>query len=199
MDELAPIAHRRSAAIDWSSLRGCAHGGIGRSTQANPRFTAHTALSATLLKASRHAALETLVARELQVPAPISLRVHRRDGITWLWQGPHEWLLLGDEPDGPSLAARFAAKLAGLTAAAIDVSDRTLVLEIEGSEAPDLIAKATSLDLSQLESRGCCRTRFAGLHASLFRLDASQSFGLVVDRALSIYLHSWLETVLTGS
>lgn len=188
MHELAPIEFRRSRAIDWAAL-----------SQDAVRFTSHENLSATLLKASRHAALESLVARQLQVNAPIAVRAHRQGRITWLWQGPHEWLLLSDEMDGPSLAAHLGEKLRGITAAAIDVSDRILTLEISGPAAAALICKATSLDLAQLGPPGCCRTRFAGLHASLFRLSGSQDYGLIVDRALSVYLHSWLQSVLASS
>ena len=204
MDELAPIVHRQSTVIDWPALSRVVGGGISSQAaaghmQADLHFAAHTGLGATLLKASRHASLETFVARELRSSLPMVARACRQNGLTWLWQGPHEWLLLSDELDGPSLAARFAAKLSGLTAAAIDVSDRTLVLEISGAAAQSVISRATSMDLSQLEAAGCCRTRFAGLHVSLFKLDRAPSYGLVVDQALSVHLHSWLESVLTSS
>lgn len=193
MDELAPVVHRRTTAIDWAALSRA------QSEHLAVRFTEHANLSATLLKGTRHAPFESFVAGELQVAAPISTRVHRQSGVTWLWQGPQEWLLLSDEIDSRTLAAQFAAKLSGLTATALDVSDRTLVLEISGHGARALLAKGTSLDLSQLEANGCCRTRFTGLHASLFKLSGSQDYGLIVDRALSVYLHSWLKAVLDFS
>ena len=62
-----------------------------------------------------------------------------------------------------------------------------------------LLAKGTSLDLSQLEASGCCRTRFAGSQASLFAPSGSQNYGLIVDRALSVHVHAWFEAVLAAS
>lgn len=181
MHELAPVPHRRSLAIDWAAMN-----------DASTSFAAHEDIGAMLLKGGRHRDFAAFVARELRVSPPESSRVHLQGDVTWLWQGPREWLLLSNSISGESLAARVGAKLGGLTAAALDVSDRIIILEITGPGARAVISKGTSLDLLQLMPRSCCRTRFAGLHATLFRLDDSETYGLIVDRTASVHLNTWL-------
>lgn len=185
MHELAPIPFRRSLDIDW--------GGLGN---ASLRLAADDGLGAMLLKGGRFCEFESFVARELLPTAPEPARVHRQGDVTWLWQGPREWLLVSESLDGRALAERCATKIGSLTAAAIDVSDRLLVLELSGPEALALVTKGTSLDPALLSPRACCRTRFAGLHATLFRPADAPTYGLIVDRATRVHLHAWLRKVL---
>ena len=137
MDELAPIAYRQSLEIDWAA--------IGDATL---RVTHTTISCATLLKASRHGDHAAFFARNCRQP-PFGARVQRQGNITWLWQGPENGCCsaigrvarahLADERASSLFQQRRAAPF---TAAALDVSDRLLSLEIDGPGARPSSPKA---------------------------------------------------------
>jgi heterotetrameric sarcosine oxidase gamma subunit len=188
MHELAPITYRRSLDFDWT--------GLGN---ASVSLTPHEPKAAVVIKGSRRGDFASFVERELQAPASSSIRAHQRDDLIWLWQGPYEWLLISAAQEGAALAARFTQKLTGLTAAALDVTDRTGLLEISGPAAAALLARGTSLDLQSFVSGTCCRTRFANLPATIFMLGDPQAYGLAFDRASRVHLYTWLSRIMAGA
>jgi len=70
-------------------------------------------------------------------------------GVSVLWLGPDEWLVLGgawSAPAAAGLAARLRAAAPG-PAAVVDVSAGWSVLTLAGAGVPDLLAGCCALDL----------------------------------------------------
>lgn len=175
MHELATVPFAPSRDTDW---RACSHAAL--------QITERAPKSAVLLKAGRGA----------DVPASLGVPEANQwtlNGDTQLlWQGPREWLLLSDSAPASVLVERTKRLVGPITAAVVDVTDRTLRLDIRGLTAADVLAKGTSLDAALLVSGACCRTRFANLQATVLRSEASSDFTLITDRATAVYLHAWL-------
>lgn len=95
---------------------------------------------------------------------------------------PDEWLLIGDEVCGPKLTA--AAETIPFPLSLVDVSDRTLGLEIAGAAATTLLAAGCPLDLADaaFPNGACTRTIFGKAPVMLWRrgdlywLEAARSF-----------------------
>lgn len=147
--------------------------------------------AAVLIKAGRRSPVAAALADQ-GLALPSANRWSLNGDMRWLWQGPHEWLLTSHTAAAAELTGRIEPMLAGMTAAVIDVTDRTLQLDIHGASAPRLLAKGTSLDPALVPMGACCRTRFAGLHATILRSTSDSDFSLIADRSMAVYLHAWL-------
>lgn len=178
--DLAHIPHRHSLAADWATL--------GNSQW---RVSASENHGAVILKASRGADLPAHLREVLPLPANGRCTAHHR--ILSLWQGPREWLLLTPESESASLAERLNQAMSGVTAVALGVTDRTLLLEVTGPGAMSVFAQGTSLDPQAFGAGKSLRTRFASLTTTVFRAadDTSTGFHLVADRTVALYLHEW--------
>lgn len=179
MASLATIPHARSLPTQWDVA---ADTGL--------RIAERALKAAVLIKAGRR----TSVAAAFTDHGPILPSPNRwklNGDAHWLWQGPHEWLITSERMVAAELAGRIESSLARMTVAVIDVTDRTLQLDIHGANAPRLFAKGTSLDPALLPVGACCRTRFAGLHVSVLR-STVDDFSLIADRSMTVYLHAWL-------
>lgn len=181
MHELATIPFERSAATDWTAA---GHASI--------RFSPRALTGAALVKAGRRIDLATQIssAEGIRLPAPTTWAAN--GSTLWLWQGPREWLLIDNTISGAELAERTRRSIDDVTAVALDVTDRVMLLDISGSAADLLLAKGTSLARALLPMGACCRTRFANLQATVFRENASSDFSLITERATGVYLHKWL-------
>lgn len=87
------------------------------------------------------------------------------------WQAlhlsPDEWLLVGPEEEGGTLAARL--DLCPVPLSLVDISDRSLALEIEGAASLDLLSGGCPLDLEPLADGTCTRTLFGKAMVMLWR------------------------------
>ena len=64
-----------------------------------------------------------------------------------LWLGPDEWLLQSTAPREATLERTLRPLLAGQFAAVVDVSSGSVVVEVTGSRASDVLQKGCPLDL----------------------------------------------------
>jgi heterotetrameric sarcosine oxidase gamma subunit len=110
-----------------------------------------------------------------------------------LWLAPDGWLVVSGNEDGAALAARLRDACAGLTAAAVDVSDSLVTLELRGARIRDLLVRGTGLTLNDgtFNEGFCARTRFAQLAVILWPR-ARDRVSLIVDRGPAQWLHDWL-------
>ena len=115
------------------------------------------------------------------------------NGVTALWLGPSEWLLVGD-----SDAARLDAALAGHHHAVVDVTESRAVLRLSGPRVRELLAKDCSLDLQEraFPVATCAQSTMALTDMLLYRqpdADTGAVFDLYVHRSFAAYLWRWLE------
>ena len=102
-----------------------------------------------------------------------------------LWLGPDEWLLLASDGDAPTLTADAVRALGDSPASIVDVSHRTVAIEVRGPRATDTLNTFCALDLNPhaFPIGMCTRTVFGKSEivlwrtaAEIFRIEAARSF-----------------------
>ena len=112
---------------------------------------------------------------------------------TLLWMGPDEWLVASEVQAGEGLAASLAAALRGIPSAVTDVSDARIVYAVRGSNARDLLARGSPLDLHDRAFRPgrCARSVLAKVPAIVHRASAEPAFEVHVARSYRDYAWEW--------
>lgn len=115
-------------------------------------------------------------------------------GITALWLGPSEWLLVMPGEAAAHMATLREA-LAGTHHAVTDVSESRAVIGLAGPAAREVLAKGCSLDLHpRLFGPGrCAQSLMARCHMLLHQLDDRPSYDIYVHRSFAEYAWRWLE------
>src|SRR5205814_2153583 len=105
-----------------------------------------------------------------------------------------EWLVVSDVIEGPGLAERLRAYVAGQDLAVVDLSSAVKALCLEGHAARELLGKGCGLDLhpSAFSAGHCARSRFAQLPVIVDCTDPAPRFDLYVGRSYLNHLHAWL-------
>lgn len=180
MAELATIPFARSLPNEWRVFSG-----------SRLNLSVRTPSSVVLVKLGRRVD-SSRVAEKLGVVLPTANQCITQQQCLWLWQGPREWLVLGETGEAAHLTEHLNNITADAVALVVEVTDRTLHLQITGSQAMELLAKGISLDTSLVSSGSCCRTRLANMHCTIARTGAGEGFELIADQAYGVYLHTWL-------
>jgi sarcosine oxidase, subunit gamma len=147
------------------------------------------------------------VSRALAGPPPVVADsvTATTDGLAhWLWLGPDEWLVVGqegapeDSAHGIELALRAAAGDAFLTT--VDVSANRIGLEVAGPDAQALLAFGCALDLDHpaFGAARCAQTLVARAAVILWQVDELPTYRLLVRPSFAAYLHAWLEDAAVG-
>jgi len=107
---------------------------------------------------------------------------------------PCEWLVVSDVIEGPRLAERLQAHVAGEAMAVVDLSCALKALWIEGPAAREVLRKGCGLDLHPraFPAGHCTRTRLGQLAVIVDCTDPAPRFDLYVGRSYVTYLKSWL-------
>jgi heterotetrameric sarcosine oxidase gamma subunit len=111
-----------------------------------------------------------------------------------LWLGPDEWLLLAPDGDAPRLAEAAASTLGEQPASIVDVSHRTVAIEIRGPHAADTLNAFCALDLHpQAFAVGMCtRTVFGKAEIVLWRT-AVETFRIEVAGSFAPFVLACLK------
>lgn len=111
-----------------------------------------------------------------------------------LWLGPDEWILLAPGADAGSIAAAIEAATAGIPHSLVDVSSRSVGLEIIGPKAAFVLNQGCPLplDLGRFPVGMCTRTLFHKAEIVLSRT-GSETFRLDVWRSFAPYVWDLLE------
>lgn len=117
---------------------------------------------------------------------------HGRQQIYWL--GPTEWLLMTEDVNTYGLLSELRKVFQGLHATATDLSGSAVVLEIEGPQAADILAKGCTLDLhpTGFNNGDCAQIGLAKANVLLACNTAEYKYKLVVRRTFAEYLLQWL-------
>jgi heterotetrameric sarcosine oxidase gamma subunit len=142
-----------------------------------------------VLRAERGEAAERL--RELGLGLPFDpLTSSTADGVSLLWMGPDEWMLV-TPPEAAQRASGVGAALAGTHHQLVDVSDYYTAIEVAGPKARELLMKLTTLDLHPRSFRSGMTTGaiFGRANAVLWLpLDQPEAFRLFIRWSMADYL-----------
>jgi heterotetrameric sarcosine oxidase gamma subunit len=114
-------------------------------------------------------------------------------GRAALWLGPDEWLVLAPLTE-TELAARLRVTLGTAPASIVDVSHRTIAIDLTGPRAAWCLNAYCALDLDprSFPTGMCTRTVFGKVEILLWRL-ADETFYLETARSFSSYVWACLE------
>jgi sarcosine oxidase subunit gamma len=110
-----------------------------------------------------------------------------------LWLGPDEQLLLAPAWDAETIATQLESALSGIPHSLVDVSQRQVALQVNGSGASELLNSGCPLDLdpAQFPPGMCTRTIIGKAEAVLWRKAAAE-YHLEVWRSFAGYVVDWL-------
>lgn len=122
------------------------------------------------------------------------MRFNTANGRFALWLGPDEWILLAPGADPAPLFATVEAATAGLPHALVDVSSRSVGIEVAGPQAAFVLNQGTALDLSlaTFPVGMCTRTLFHKAEIMLVR-HAADVFHFDVWHSFAPYVWGLLE------
>lgn len=139
------------------------------------------------------------VARELGCGLPLTPNTAATgEGITALWLGPDEWLVIVAPGEEGTLAAHLTAALARRHCAVTDVSGNRALIRLSGVPAREVLAKGCSLDLhpEKFVAGHCAQTLVARAGVILHQRDDAPTFDLIPRRSFAEYLWRWLEDAM---
>jgi sarcosine oxidase subunit gamma len=125
--------------------------------------------------------------------------VARADGVTALWLGPDEWLIVSAPGSEVALEAKLADAVAPHGGCVTDVGESRTTIVVSGPKARDVLAKGCPLDLHpSVFGEGACAQSLVGpVGVALYREPAGAAdpprFELVVLRSFADFLWRSLE------
>ncbi|TCM83404.1 sarcosine oxidase subunit gamma [Rhodovulum steppense] len=136
--------------------------------------------------------VQAAVKQAVGVAVPAPLCANMRDGCGAGWMSPDELLLFVPRGEGAAKVAALDTALAGLHAAAADVSDARAAFRISGPAAREVLAKLTPADMAPgvFPPGGFRRTRLAQVPVAI-RADAD-GFTLLCFRSVAGYVFDLL-------
>ena len=116
-------------------------------------------------------------------------------GLTALWLGPDEWLVIGPPGSEGGIAEGLRTSLKGQHAAITDVTEGRTVIGLAGRNARDVLMKGCPLDLHgrQFKPGDCAQSALAKTVIILHQTSDAPAYDIYVERSLADYLWSWLE------
>jgi sarcosine oxidase subunit gamma len=125
-----------------------------------------------------------------------------QDDLRVFWLGPDEWWVV-TPGDGPAMADKLRAALAGQKSAVTDVSESRTCIHISGARARDLLSKGCPLDLHpRVFSAGrCAQSLCAKAMITLHQVaddgddttGSGPAYDVYVLNSFAEYLWLWLE------
>ena len=115
-------------------------------------------------------------------------------GISALWLGPDEWLVVTPPAAQGPLAASLSGALAGEHAAVNDVSGGLTTIVVSGPAASDVLARGCPMDLhpSAFWAGTCAQTLVAKAGATIRPVGEPREWELIVRSSFAEYLALWL-------
>lgn len=116
------------------------------------------------------------------------------EGVTVLWLGPDEWLIITGPDAQVELAERLETALEGRMVAVTDVSSGHTMVVASGPRARALLARGCTLDVHPraFGPGRCAQTMVAKAGVLVHRPGDGDTFQLVVRRSFAEYLWLWL-------
>lgn len=156
----------------------------------HPKVYLHEIGGFHLMAITAHPNMETGLRERLHAGYGIALpganRCTRTEGMAALSAGPRQWLALTRMP----LDHRPLAEVAWLT----DLSDARAMVSISGESAASLLAKGSSIDLSDsaFGAGSAALTRLGHFSVVLWRPEEERRYLLLAGRSYAVSLWQWL-------
>ncbi|MDA1101159.1 MAG: sarcosine oxidase subunit gamma [Proteobacteria bacterium] len=113
-------------------------------------------------------------------------RISSHDGVTALWLGPSEWLILGAM--GPAGQGRLATALTGHHHAIINNGDGQQIIALSGPRARDVLGKLCPLDLESPDlAPGHCARSILARCSILLHPQPDGAYHIHVGRSFADY------------
>jgi heterotetrameric sarcosine oxidase gamma subunit len=124
------------------------------------------------------------------IPAPGQALGNGQDpGTRALWRSPSEFMLLARER--PTADAAMAALAAEPLACAVDQTDGTLALELQGPQVDELLQRLVDSQSLPVQPGTATRARLADIAVTLVR-ERPDTLWLLADRSHAHHLANWL-------
>lgn len=119
-------------------------------------------------------------------------------GLTALWLGPSEWLLLTPEGEEKSISSAIESGLRGVHFQLAEVTDHYTVIRLGGAQARQLLMKLTTLDMHPRAFLGGAvkGSIFGRVQATLHLPAGETAFDLIVRWSHADYL--WCLLAMAG-
>jgi sarcosine oxidase, subunit gamma len=169
-----------------SALGGASYQGFATITEIGP-----LGMITLRCKHDEPALAGALAALTLDLPA--QRRVEQGRDRACAWMSPDEVLVILPYPEVAQALEVLGAKLAGVHHLAVDVSDARAVFEISGSQARDVLAKLSPVDLApgHFGPGEIRRSRIAQVAGAFWMVDDT-TFRLVCFRSVARYVFDLL-------
>ncbi|KAA9381308.1 sarcosine oxidase subunit gamma [Microbispora cellulosiformans] len=129
----------------------------------------------------------------LGVPLPVEPGVViEGGGLSVLWLGPDEWLVVGPDGAARELRERIRGAAAGDHVSVVDVSAQRTTLVVAGERARDVLAHGCALDLHPREfgPGRCAQTLLA--RTGVVLVAREDGFWVLVRSSFAAYAAEWL-------
>jgi len=100
---------------------------------------------------------------------PNILKVNSNDNTRILWMGPNNWLIISKNNLSNELKNNFFSSDFAVT----DISHSRSIIELQGSNAKEVIKKGSPFDIEKLEENNCTNTVFNGITITIDNIDNS--------------------------
>ena len=138
-------------------------------------------------------ALKAAVAEAYGVDLPESSAVAQGPAVSFIGQGPGQWLAVSETLANEALARDLAQHIAGLASISDQSGGRT-VLRVSGKHAREVLAKGLPIELDpRAFPLGSAATSAIGhMGVQLWQMDDTRSYDIAVFRSLSQSFWRWL-------
>ena len=102
---------------------------------------------------------------------PNVLKVNSNDNSRILWMGPNNWLVLSKKNLSDELNNNYLTSDFAIT----DISHSRSIIEIQGSNAKEVLKKGSPFDIEKLEENNCSNTVFNGITITIDIIDHSSN------------------------
>ena len=102
---------------------------------------------------------------------PDVLQVKTNKEIRILWMGPNNWLVISDKNIKNELDNNFSINDFAVT----DISHSRSIIELEGSNAKEVIKKGSPFNIENLAENNCCNTIFNGITITIDNIEQNKN------------------------
>jgi heterotetrameric sarcosine oxidase gamma subunit len=155
------------------------------------------ALATVMARANKLAQLRDVVLTEFGLNLPTECSRVARDGVSFAWAGPGQWLAAMENAAGHVFETDLARNFAGLASVSNQTDGRTII-RISGPKARETLAKSVPVDLHPRAFRpeAVALTSLGNVGVHLWQLDETPLYEIAVFRSFAVSI--W-ELLLAGA